>query len=124
MPTKRRLSSSELAPIPTNVAPLFKKPRTQVTEVFSSLSDILESSESDLDDLQHDELVSYVTALQGAYQELVTALDISRKELKKANKAKTSGEQAPSMSKDDVKVKARKMADIMGKEIRKQMKWQ
>ena len=124
MPTKRRLSSSALAPIPTNAAPLFKKPRIQTTEVSPSLSDILESSKSDLTDLQNDELVSYITTLQGAYQELATELEVSQKELKKVNKTKTSGEQALSMSADDIKAKARKMADIMGKEIRKQMKWQ
>ena len=124
MPAKRRLSSPALAPMSTNVAPHFKKPRIEAAKVDSSLSDILETVEEELVNLPHDKLVSYITTLQEAYQELATKLKSSEKELKNTDKAKTAGGYEPSMSADEIKAKARKIADIMGKEIRKQMKWQ
>ena len=116
-------SSSVLAPITGNIEPASKKARQGPTNAISNL---LHTRESDLDDLPHETLVSHVLALQGAYKEISAQLASALKKQEDAtSRPEANGAAAPqSMTPEQVATKANQMATIMGREIRKQMKWQ
>ncbi|MCJ1383944.1 hypothetical protein MMC17_007058 [Xylographa soralifera] len=116
MVTKRSGSSEPLDQIADNNV---KKRRTN----SGSPGNILALSLQDLSELPSDTLVSYIVELQQAYKDVSTKLEAAKRELDHEVTSKGNAAGAD-MSKEQIRAKANKLADMMGSEIMKQMKWQ
>ncbi|MCJ1439165.1 hypothetical protein MMC27_008556 [Xylographa pallens] len=116
MVTKRPALSEPLEPIAGNNV---KKRRTS----SGSLDNILGFSVEVLSRLPSDTLVSYIVDLQQAYKDVSTKLGSAKRELGHEVTSQ-SIKAGAGMSKEQITAKANKLANIMGSEIMKQMKWQ